>query len=90
MEFLKEWFWWFILKLAELPKIFAESLFDAMLEALPSNNAGNFYDAFGDFWGVANDWLPLTEAIGLYAALLTFRASLIVLLWVLKFIPTIG
>jgi len=90
MEWLKEWMLWVFFKLQSLAYEAGDQAIGALLDALPENEGEGPGSTFGDYFSLVDGWFPLTEAIGLYGSLITFRVSLIAVKWMLKFIPTIG
>lgn len=93
MEFLKDWIFWAWEFIASIFFLIGDTIVGTLLEIMPLKNFANsnwIGISFVGFKSIVEAWVPLTEALGVYAVLLTFQLALIVIKWVFKVIPGFG
>ena len=91
MEFLKEWILFGWRFLTNTVGDWGDGVLLWLMGLLPDvAGVPSIVDAFGQFYGIVDAWVPFGEAFLLWSALQSVRASLVVLRWILKFIPFVG
>lgn len=91
MEYLKDWIWWAWTSFMAFAHELGWTLVEKVLYWLPTEwQSMTFGSTMGQYYQVLNAWLPVNEAIGLYASMMAFKCFVVCLRWMIKFIPFLG
>lgn len=85
MEKLKEWIVWAVLKFFEILHDLSQWMLQRVWDLVPDVPwMASVEQTFSVYWAVVDAWVPASEALAMYASLLTFRTGLIAVRWFLK------